>query len=257
MRVAAATAKNYMKTRTIARSAIRSAWQLRYSSICCAQFGTGTFILLTPINLDIPQTHHVNLIHCGCIYSNSLHSCSDHICVCVQYAVPSTSISCLTLQWYRSGTKLTRTWWVVIPVCSGSTLTAMPWLPRQSTAPQMSPIIVRNVEKRPPPRAGWQPSGRQKMKCARHSQRSLALPTTCSQWRSTSKQIISSSCCLFGKVVKIDTSCSAVCPSCSLIYELVVLTRSGFKDVTMHAFGLRGQKAHVSCSSDFMWLHPP
>ncbi len=181
----------------------------------------------------------MKLIHCGCSYPNSLHSSSDQICVCIQDAVSTTSTPHLTLQWYRCGTKLTRTWWDVIPVCSGSTLTAMPWLPRQSTAPQMNPTIVLNVVKRPPPRAGWQPSGRQKMKCARHSQRSLALPTTCSQWRSTSKQIISLPCCFLDKVAKIDTFCSAACPSCLLMYGLIVTTRSGFKGVTMHAFGLR------------------
>jgi len=37
-----ATAKNCMKTRTIALSAIRSAWQPSYITICSAQFGTGT-----------------------------------------------------------------------------------------------------------------------------------------------------------------------------------------------------------------------
>lgn len=181
----------------------------------------------------------MKLIHCGCTCPNSLHTSSDQTCLCIQDAVSSTSMSHLTLQWCRSGTKLTRTWWVVIPVCSGSTLTAMPWLPRQSTALQMSPTIVLNVEKRPPPRAGWQPSGRQKMKCARHSQRSHALRTTCSQWRSTSKQIISLPCGFSCKIAKIDTSCSAACPSCPLICGLVVTSRSGFKDVTMHAFGLR------------------
>ncbi len=181
----------------------------------------------------------MKLIHCGCSYPNSLHSSSNQICVCIQDAVSTTSMSSLTLQWYRSGTKPTRTWWDVIPVCSGSTLTAMPWLPRQSTAPQMSPTIALSVEKRPPPRAGWQPSGRQKMKCARHSPRSLVLPTTCSQWRSTSKQIISLSCCFLGKGAKVDRSCSAAWPSCLLIYGLIVTTTSGSKGVTMHAFGLR------------------
>lgn len=181
----------------------------------------------------------MKLIHCGCTYPNSLHSSSDQICACIQDAVSTTSKSRLTLQWYRSGIKLTRTWWVVTPVCSGSTLTAMPWLPRQSTAPQMNPTIVLNVERRPPPRAGWQPSGGQKMKCARHSQRSLALPTTCSQWRFTSKQISSLPCCFLGKIAEIDTSCSAVCPSCLLIYGLMVASQSGFKCFTMHSFGLR------------------
>ncbi len=159
----------------------------------------------------------MKLIHCGDTDPNSWRTSSNQICVCIQDAVSSTSTSPLTLQWYRSGTKPTRTWWVVIPVCSGSTLTAMPWLPRQSTAPQMSLTTALNVERRPPPRAGWQPSGRQKMKCARHSQRSLALPTTCSQWRSTSKQIISLPFCFLGKIAKIDTSCSAACTSCLLI----------------------------------------
>ncbi len=59
MRAAAATAKNCMKTRTIARSATRSAWQPSYSSICSAQLGPGTFILLTPVHFgQPPNTPH-------------------------------------------------------------------------------------------------------------------------------------------------------------------------------------------------------